>query len=244
MSIELGGKNPNIVFADADFEAAVDGALFGAFANQGEVCSAGSRLLVERSIYDRMLRGDRRESRQRITLGDPLEPRDEDGAAGHGGAPEKVLGYIEIGKKEGRLVTGGGRAAATPALARGCFVEPTIFADVDNSRAHRAGGDLRAGARVIPFDDEAEARAHRERHALRAGRRGVDARRVPRHPRAEADPRRHPLAEHLSPDLQRGAVGRLQAVRLRPRAGPLRLEDYLETKQINLNLTEAPIGWY
>ena len=54
MSIELGGKNPNIVFADADFEAAVDGALFGAFANQGEVCSAGSRLLVERSIYDRM----------------------------------------------------------------------------------------------------------------------------------------------------------------------------------------------
>ena len=55
MSIELGGKNPNLVFADADFEQAVDGALFGAFANQGEVCSAGSRLLVERAIYDRML---------------------------------------------------------------------------------------------------------------------------------------------------------------------------------------------
>ena len=64
MSIELGGKNPNIVFADADFEAAVDGALFGAFANQGEVCSAGSRLLVERPIYDRMLRGARREGRR------------------------------------------------------------------------------------------------------------------------------------------------------------------------------------
>ncbi len=72
MSIELGGKNPNIVFADADFDAAVDGALFGAFANQGEVCSAGSRLLVERSIYDRMLAA-LTEKAARIRLGDPLD---------------------------------------------------------------------------------------------------------------------------------------------------------------------------
>src|SRR5438093_384969 len=72
MSIELGGKNPNIVFADADFEAAVDGALFGAFANQGEVCSPGARLLVQRSIYDRMLQA-LRDKVPRIRLAEPLD---------------------------------------------------------------------------------------------------------------------------------------------------------------------------
>ena len=110
MSIELGGKNPNIVFADADFEAAVDGALFGAFANQGEVCSAGSRLLVERSIYDRMLAGAGREGR-RASARRPAGSRDEDGAARHDASTAtRCSSYIEIGREEGRLLVGGGRA--------------------------------------------------------------------------------------------------------------------------------------
>src|SRR5204863_2005503 len=112
LSIELGGKNPNIVFADADFEAAVDGALFGAFANQGEVCSAGSRLLVERSIYPRMLEALAAKM-TRIRLGDPLDRDTKMGPLVTDEHMQKVLGYIEIGKREGhRLIAGGGRATA------------------------------------------------------------------------------------------------------------------------------------
>ena len=106
MSIELGGKNPNIVFADADLEAAVDGALFGAFANQGEVCSAGSRLLVERSIYPRMLDALSQKS-TRIRLGDPLDRETKMGPLVTREHQRKVLDYIEVGKREGRLLVGG-----------------------------------------------------------------------------------------------------------------------------------------
>src|SRR5262249_50875836 len=130
MSIELGGKNPNIVFEDSDLESAVDGALFGAFANQGEVCSAGSRLLVQRSIYPRMVDA-LSEKVRRIKLGDPLDRATKMGPLVTAEHREKVLGYIEIGRQEGRLVAGGA-APRTAALAKGFFVEPTIFVDVDN----------------------------------------------------------------------------------------------------------------
>ncbi len=108
MSIELGGKNPNIVFADADFEAAVDGALFGAFANQGEVCSAGSRLLVERSIYDRMLQALVDKS-SRIRLGDPLDRDTKMGPLVTREHQQKVLEYIDVGRREGRRRQSGSR---------------------------------------------------------------------------------------------------------------------------------------
>src|SRR4029079_13098145 len=126
-----GGKNPNIVFADADFEAAVDGALFGAFANQGEVCSAGSRRLVERPLYNRMVQAIA-DKVARITLGDPMSRDTKMGPLVTKEHQEKVLGYIDIGRKEGRLVTGGGRPKGA-ALSRGWYVEPTVFADVKNS---------------------------------------------------------------------------------------------------------------
>jgi betaine-aldehyde dehydrogenase len=129
MSIELGGKNPNIVFADADFEAAVDGALFGAFANQGEVCSAGSRLLVQRSIYDRMLQA-LSDKVPRIRLGDPLDRETKMGPLVTREHQQKVLDYIEVGRGEGRLITGGAVPAGA-AFSKGFFLAPTIFADVD-----------------------------------------------------------------------------------------------------------------
>src|SRR5262249_34283065 len=148
-------KSPNVVFADADFEAAVDGALFGAFANQGEVCSAGSRLLVERRIYPQML--DALASKvSRIRLGDPLDRETKMGPLVSQEQMEKVLGYIEVGKKEGRLIAGGNRATSE-ALARGFFVEPTIFADVDN-RARIAQEEIFGPVLVvIPFDTEEDA---------------------------------------------------------------------------------------
>ena len=144
MSIELGGKNPNIVFADADFDAAVDGALFGAFANQGEVCSAGSRLLVERSIYDRMLDA-LVEKTARIRLGDPLDRETKMGPLVTSEHRDKVLEYIGVGRKEGRLLVGGGRASE-PGVEQGLVCGAHDLCGCEQLRPDRAGRDLRSGA--------------------------------------------------------------------------------------------------
>lgn len=155
VSLELGGKSPAIFFADADFEPAIEAALFGIFTNQGEVCSAGSRILVERAIYARFL--DAMVERARaITLGPGLDPATRMGPLVSQRHLDRVLAYHEVGKREAKLAIGGGRATGG-ALARGFFVQPTIFYDVDN-RARIAREEIFGPvAAVIPFDDEADA---------------------------------------------------------------------------------------
>jgi aldehyde dehydrogenase (NAD+) len=122
VSLELGGKAPNIVFADADLDAAVQGAIDGIFFNQGEVCCAGSRLLVEEKIHGVFL--DKLKSRaESIRVGNPLDSSTEMGAQVSREQFERILSYIEVGKAEGcSLVTGGG-----PAADRGFFIKPTVF---------------------------------------------------------------------------------------------------------------------
>jgi len=102
-TMELGGKNPNVVFADADFEAAVDGALFGAFANQGEVCSAGSRLLVEKPLYEKMCTALAQKVK-RVKLGNPLSRKTKMGPLVTAEHRDRVLQYIEVGKREANLL--------------------------------------------------------------------------------------------------------------------------------------------
>ena len=242
MSIELGGKNPNIVFADADFEAAVDGALFGAFANQGEVCSAGSRLLVERPIYDRMLQAIA-DKIGRITLGDPLSRDTKMGPLVTKEHQEKVLGYIEIGRKEGRLVTGGGRPKDA-ALSRGWYVEPTVFADVKNSARIAQEEIFGPVLTVIPFEDEAEAvRIANDTPYGLAG--AVWSRDVFRGIRVLKQIRAGILwLNTYHPTYNEAPWGGYKQSGFGRELGPHGLEQYLETKQINLNLTETPIGWY
>ena len=242
MSIELGGKNPNIVFADADFEAAVDGALFGAFANQGEVCSAGSRLLVERPIYDRMLQAIA-DKIGRITLGDPLSRDTKMGPLVTKEHQEKVLGYIEIGRKEGRLVTGGGRPKDA-ALSRGWYVEPTVFADVKNSARIAQEEIFGPVLTVIPFEDEAEAvRIANDTPYGLAG--AVWSRDVFRGIRVLKQIRAGILwLNTYHPTYNEAPWGGYKQSGFGRELGHYGLENYLETKQINLNLTEAPIGWY
>ena len=155
ISLELGGKSPNILFADADFEASVDGALFGLFFNQGEVCSAGSRILVERSIYKRVLDA-MVEKAKTITLGNGLERTTKMGPLVSHEHLDRVVGYQEVGKREAKLALGGGRATVS-GLANGLFVEPTIFYDVDNSARIAREEIFGPVAAVIPFDDEADA---------------------------------------------------------------------------------------
>jgi betaine-aldehyde dehydrogenase len=131
VTLELDGKSPNIFFADADFDAAVDGALFGVFLNQGEMCSAGSRILVQQPIYKKLLDAMVEKAR-RIKVGSPLDRDTKMGALVSREQFERVRHYQEIGKTEAKVAVGGRRADGG-ALARGYFVEPTIFYDVDNS---------------------------------------------------------------------------------------------------------------
>jgi betaine-aldehyde dehydrogenase len=242
MSIELGGKNPNIVFADADFEAAVDGALFGAFANQGEVCSAGSRLLVERSIYPKMLDALAAKS-ARIRVGDPLSRETKMGPLVTREHREKVLDYIKVGRNEGRLIVGGGTPRET-ALSAGFFVEPTIFADVDN-RARIAQEEIFGPVlAVIPFEDEAAAvRLANDTPYGLAG--AVWTRDVFRGVRVLKQIRAGILwLNTYHPTYNEAPWGGYKQSGFGRELGPYGLEHYLETKQINLNLSEAPIGWY
>ncbi|HEX6964351.1 MAG TPA: aldehyde dehydrogenase family protein [Gemmatimonadaceae bacterium] len=127
VSLELGGKSPNIVFADADLDAAARGALTGIFYGKGEVCAAGSRLLVEAPVREE-LQQKILERATRMVAGDPLNPKTRLGAIVSKQQMERVLGYIESGKREGAtLLTGGER---TPVNGKGYFVQPTIFGDV------------------------------------------------------------------------------------------------------------------
>ena len=226
ISLELGGKSPNILFADADFEASVDGALFGLFINQGEVCSAGSRILVERSIYKNVL-DSMVEKAKRITLGPGIDRATKMGPLVSREQFDRVREYQEIGRAEAKLATGGGQAHGD-GLERGLFVEPTIFYDVDNSARIAREEIFGPVAAVIPFDDEADAIRIANDSPLRSRRRGVDARRLSRHANRQATPRRYRLGESHAADVRRGTVGRLQAERYRSRARALGRRGVLE----------------
>ena len=167
LSFELGGNCPNIVCADADLDQAVAGSLRGIFTNQGEVCLAGARLLVERPIYDefvaRMVDGA-----ERYKVGNPLDPATGMGPLVSAEHMEKVLSYIDLAVEEGaKLMTGGYRIMEGD-LARGNYVAPTVFADADNHMRSCQDEIFGPVEMIIPFDDidEAIAAANETRYGL------------------------------------------------------------------------------
>ena len=166
MSMELGGKSPAVVFADADLDAAIDSTLFGVFSLNGERCTAGSRILVERSIYDEFC--ERYAARAKnIVVGDPSDPKTEVGALVHPEHYEKVMSYVEIGKGEGRLLAGGGRPEG---LDTGNYVAPTVFADVSPDARIFQEEIFGPVVGITPFDsdDEALELANNTRYGLAA----------------------------------------------------------------------------
>ena len=129
LSLELGGKSPNIIFPDADLERASKAAFWGIYANKGEVCSAGSRLLVHEKIYDAFV-GKLAERAVKMRVGNPLDPKTEMGSQISRAQMERVLAYIESGRTEGARILSGGERDTEGEKAKGFYVKPTVFADV------------------------------------------------------------------------------------------------------------------
>jgi (Z)-2-((N-methylformamido)methylene)-5-hydroxybutyrolactone dehydrogenase len=154
VTLELGGKSPNIVFDDADLGQAVKGVVSGIFAASGQSCQAGSRLLVQRSIHDDFVRR-LIDFMKDVRLGDPKDPATQVGPIATRPQFEKVLSYIDIARGEGARCVLGGRSR--PDLGGGQFVEPTIFVDVRNDMRIAQEEVFGPVLAVIPFDDEDDA---------------------------------------------------------------------------------------
>lgn len=243
ISLELGGKSPNIVFADADFETAVDYALFAIFCNQGQVCSAGSRLVLQESIYDKFIERLVERAKQ-IKVGSGVDDSTEMGPLISENHMNKVLSYIEIGKNEGATLACGGHRITEGELGNGYFVEPTIFVDTtsdmrivqeeifgpvlvvqkfkDEKEAIKIANDSCYGLAAGVFTNDI-AKAHRVIKKLRAGITWINT--------------YHPTYNEAPwGGYKQSGIGR--------ELGTYGYEEYTEVKQININLDVKPTGWF
>lgn len=243
VSLELGGKSPNVIFADADFETAVDYALFGIFAGSGQICAAGSRILVEESIAEKFIERFA-ERAQKIKVGNGMDQEIEMGPLVSEDHMKKVLKYIGIGKQEGaRLVCGGNRITSS-GLGKGFFVEPTVFSNVtsnmkivqdeifgpvvviqtfkDEKEAIKLANDTEYGLAGSVFTNDG-AKALRVIKKLRAGITWVNT---------------YHFTFNEAPwgGYKQSGIGR--------GLGTFGLEEFQEVKQININLQVEPIGWF
>ena len=212
VTLELGGKSPNIILPDADLERAIPGSFQGIYSNSGQACNAGSRLFVARDLFDEVvekLAGYARDAK----VGPGLDPETEFGPLVSEEQFERVKGYIDSGVEEG--------AEASPAARRrtAATSSPTLFTGVEDSMRIAREEIFGPVLVAMPFEDLEEV-APRQRHRVRPGRRPLDPRRLQR-PQAGGDARsRQRLRQHLGRRRPRGALRRLQGLRHRPREGP------------------------
>jgi betaine-aldehyde dehydrogenase len=243
VSLELGGKSPNIIFADANFDAAVDYGLFGIFYNQGEVCSAASRLIVEESIYDRYLEALVAKT-EKIKIGSGLDPDVRMGPLISEEHMNNVLRYIELGIQEGARTACGGKRIMKPGYEKGFFVEPTVF--TDTSPDMRIVREEIFGPVVVmqKFRGEEEALrlANDTTYGLAAGVFTNDiskAIRVIRKIRAGIT-----WINTYGPVYNEAPWGGYRQSGIGRELGVCGIEDYTEVKQININTNVAPTGWF
>ena len=164
-SLELGGKNPMIVLDDANLELALEGALWGAFGTTGQRCTATSRIIVQKGVYQNFV--DELVARaKKLKVGNGLDESVEMGPAVNKAQMETDLKYIEIGKNEGAKLMCGGNRLEGEDYKHGWFLAPTVFADVDREDAHCAGRDLRAGGLHHSVRRPGERDRNRQRHRV------------------------------------------------------------------------------
>jgi aminomuconate-semialdehyde/2-hydroxymuconate-6-semialdehyde dehydrogenase len=190
LSLELGGKNPNLIFADCDFDQAVSTSIQSSFSNQGEICLCGSRILVERSLYNKFIAEFVKRTKELI-VGDPLEENTRVGALVSEAHMNKVLSYIELAKSEGgEIICGGKQVSLSGRCENGYFVEPTVIAGLDQTCRTNQEEIFGPVVTIMPFDTEEEAikyansnayglsatiwtenlkRAHRVSHQIKSG---------------------------------------------------------------------------
>jgi aldehyde dehydrogenase (NAD+) len=166
ISLELGGKSPNIIFADSDIDDAVEGAHLGLFVNQGQSCCAGSRVFVEQTIYDEFVEKSIARARKR-RVGDPLDPLTDQGPQVSESQFDRIMGYIESGKREGATLACGGERVGD----RGYFIQPTVFSDVQDEMKIAREEIFGPVMSIIAFKDmdEVISRANRTTYGLAAG---------------------------------------------------------------------------
>ncbi len=241
ISLELGGKSPFIVFADSDMDKAVEWIMFGIFWNQGEVCSATSRVLVEQEIYEKLL-ARLVEETQKITIGNGMNDGILLGPLVSKGQHEKVLAAIRRGRDEGaRVLTGGG---VPDAIEKGFFVEPTIFVDMPEESWIWREEIFGPVVCIMPFstEDEAVRMANDSRFGLAAAVMSKDDERTERVARA--------LQAGIvwincsQPTFTEAPWGGYKQSGIGRELGRWGYENYLETKQITRYESEKPWGWY
>jgi betaine-aldehyde dehydrogenase len=243
LSLELGGKSPCIVFKDADLETAVDWALFAIFANQGQVCSAGSRLLVQKSIYPAFIErlGERA---KKIVVGAGNVETTEMGPLVSQHQMETVLKYIEIGKADGARLLCGGKRLTDGEYSKGYFVEPTIFVDCTPKMRIVQEEIFGPVLAVLPFEDEAEAirLANDSVFGLAGGvftNDGARGLRVIKKLRAGIT-----WINAYHPTYNEAPWGGYKQSGMGRELGTYGLDAYTEVKQININLAPGPVGWF
>ncbi len=243
VSLELGGKSPSIVFADADLDRAVIGSVFGIYLAQGEVCSAGSRVLVERPVYDEFVKRFT-EKAGKIRVGMPHRWETQLGALINKRQCERVYEYVEIGRAEGATVAYGGKRPADPALAAGNFIEPTIFANVRNDMKIAQEEIFGPVVVVIPFEGEEEAvrLANDVRYGLAAGVWTRDAGKA--HRVAHTLEAGSIWVNHYSAYPSEAPFGGYKESGTGHDLGLESLAEYLETKNVHMDIGLETFDWY
>ena len=219
VSLELGGKSPNVVFKDADLDAAIPGSASAIFFNHGQCCCAGSRLYVEKAVFDRVVEGVAEEAKK-IRVGSGLEPDTEMGPLVSEEQLNRVCSYLESGFSEGAKAVVGGHKKGD----KGYFVEPTVLVNTRENYEGRAGGNLRAGGDGHAVRRPGGNSAPRQQQRLRPGRRRLDTRHRQSPSRGREPARRHGVDQLLQHLRRRSAFRRIQAVRMGPRDGPRRAQ--------------------
>lgn len=242
IGLELGGKSPNVIFADADLDGAVEWAMIGVFLNQGEICSAGSRIIIEESIKDEFVKRLAKKANA-ITIGNPLENPDM-GPLVSESHMNKVLGYIESGIKEGATLVCGGERYTEGECAKGYFVRPTVFDNCTDDMTIVKEEIFGPVVTVQTFRTEQEAinMANNTEYGLAGAvftSDGARALRVIKEIRAGIT-----WINCYNPCFNEAPWGGYKKSGIGRELGVHGLEEYQEIKQININLNPGVLGWY